>query len=80
MFGFSHVTFAEDELKHTSDEYICVSCISCWTDSACIVKHAFINHIVYLCLYCDNWVKEKLEVLDVYWNLFDEKGNLISDV
>jgi hypothetical protein len=43
-------------------------------------KHVIRDHIVYFCLNCDNWVKDKTKVLDNNWTMFDGSGNLRYDV
>ena len=83
---FLHVTLVRDDGKATieynvdDEEFNCVSCKDCWTDKMCVVEHTQNNHMVYFCLNCNDWVKNKSAVLDPNWALLDEGGNLRSNL
>jgi hypothetical protein len=83
---FLHETLAQRDGKVDSNErqevqdYKCIGCERVWTDSRCIVEHIVSNQLVYFCLNCDDWVRDKMKVLDANWSLFDDRGNLRNDV
>jgi hypothetical protein len=67
-----------EESKETV--FKCASCKDCWADKKCVVKHNLNHYMVYFCLNCDEWVKNKSEVFDPFWTLLDERGTLKSDL
>ena len=82
---FLHETPAKDDQTQISEKeemesFRCVGCKCNWMNKSCVVKHVISNHIVYFCLNCEDWVKDKSKVLDNYWTMFDGSGNLRYDV
>ena len=74
-----HVTVA-DEKREILDNFECASCKYTWQDEECVVEHIIENMRTYFCLNCDDWVKQKTNVLKVGWTLLDEDGHLRADV
>ena len=66
--------------KEEPENFKCVGCKCDWSNKSCVVKHVIGDHIVYFCLNCEDWVKDKSKVLDRNWTMFDERGNLRYDV
>ena len=83
---FLHVTLVHDDGKTIAqnkvneEEYKCASCKDCWTDKRCVVEHTQNNHVMYFCLNCNDWVRNKSAVLDPNWTLLDRSGNLRSNL
>ena len=83
---FLHVTLAQHDGKVTVEskveetEFKCASCKDAWTDKNCVVEHKLNNHVMYLCLNCDDWIQDKTKVLDQNFTLLDERGNLRRDL
>ena len=73
---FLHETPAKSDQTHISenDEMESCRCVGCkcnWTNKCCVIKHVISGHIVYFCLNCEDWVKDKTKVLDNNWTMFD---------
>ena len=82
---FLHETLAKEDQnmiaeKEEPENFKCVGCKCDWSNKSCVVKHVIGDHIVYFCLNCEDWVKDKSKVLDRNWTMFDERGNLRYDV
>ena len=66
--------------RQNPQEFTCISCKCVWMDRNCVVEHFVQNMKLYFCLNCDDWVRNKTEVLQPGWTLHDEAGNLRMDV
>ena len=75
-------TDVKDDIEDKQDamKFECVGCKDYWTQKNCVVEHEIKNHVVYFCLNCDEWIRDKTKVLDENWSLKDEWGNLRRDV
>ena len=49
-------------------------------DKRCVTEHTIYNHVMYFCLNCNDWVKNKSAVLEPNWTLMDERVNLRSNL
>ena len=63
-----------------NQSYECVSCRCVWTDKTCVKEHIVQNMKKYFCLNCDDWVKNKGNVLQPGWTLLDEAGYPRMDI
>ena len=70
---FLHATLVHDdrkarmESKVDEEEFKCASCKDCWKDKRFVAEHSMNNHVMYFCLDCNDWVKNKSAVLDPNW-------------
>ena len=69
---YLHVQLSSETEMNQS--YECVSCRCVWTDKTCVKEHIVQNMKKYFCLNCDDWVKNKGNVLQPGWTLLDEAG------
>ena len=60
--------------------YKCESCKSSWNDKSYVVDHVIRNMNIFLCLNCNDWIRDKEAVLDQGWTLLDEAGFLRYDI
>ena len=72
----------EEDGCNTSDgkQFSCVGCKTVWGDENCVVEHNIKNTQTFFCLNCEDWIKNKVNVLDAGWSLFDQFGYLRNDV
>ena len=57
----------------------CVSCKDVWDDERCMVEHIIQNTGTFVCLNCDEWIRNKSKVLEEGWTLLDGFGPLRMD-
>ena len=67
-------------VTESNQRYTCISCKCTWTDKTCVKEHIVQNMKKFFCLNCDDWVKNKGNVLQPGWTLLDEAGYLRLDV
>ena len=75
---YLHVKLSSEAERNQS--YECISCKCVWTDKTCVKEHFVQNMKKFFCLNCDDWVKNKGNVLQPGWTLLDEAGYLRMDV
>ena len=74
---FSHDTRVCGDGKSLAIEsFKCVGCKCEYKEERFVVKHLIKDTEIFFCLNCEDWVKEKQNVLEPGWSLFDEDGNL----
>ena len=78
---YSHDTLAFDGQnknahKNESKTYACLSCKSEWKESNCVVQHIIQEKELNFCLNCEDWVKNKQNIPNEGWSLFDQDGKL----
>ena len=79
LLQWQDVTLVRSE-KEEEIHFKCFSCKNMWSNKEFVVKHNILNHEIYSCLNCDDWVKDKSRVMDANWSLNDQNGDLRSDV
>ena len=80
---FLHVTHAGDDQKentHKVKGYECGGCKSIFPQANYVVKHEIKNTEVLFCLNCNDWIRDKEQVLNKDWTLFDINGDLRRDI
>ena len=75
---FSHDTLSfngKNVNDHTnkSKNYACISC-----KSECLVQDIIQDKEVNCCLNCEDWAKNKQNVINEEWSLFDQDGDLLN--
>ena len=78
---YLHTGHEEDGCNTSSGkQFSCVGCKTVWEDENCVVGHNVKNTQTFFCLNCEDWIKNKVNVLDAGWSLFDQFGYLRNDV
>ena len=79
---YLHDTLARDDVQQNQAHkiYPCAGCKNCYDDATCIVQHVVQNTAFYLCLNCEDWIRNKEMVINPGWSLFDGNGDLRRDV
>ena len=78
---YLHTGHEEDGCNTSSGkQFSCVGCKTVWEDENCVVGHNIKNTQTFFCLNCEDWIKNKVNVLDAGWSLFDQFGYLRNDV
>ena len=68
--------FLHDTLACGYVDLTCISCKNNYIDETCVVG----NTCVFLCLNCDGWIQRKEHILNPGWSLYDNWGQLRSDI
>jgi hypothetical protein len=66
--GKFNVKYKVEDLK-----FKCAGCQDYCTSSNCIVENRMNSQILYFCLNCDEWIKDKSKVLDKNWTFLEER-------
>ena len=61
-----------------SRNYKYEGCKTFWPQRKCVVDHLIQNTEVYFCLNCEDWIKDKTNVVKNDW--LDQSGRLRTDV
>ena len=79
---YLHVTLARDDEQRnkTHKSFPCAGCKNCYDDISCVVQYRMNNIAFNLCLNCESWIQHKDKVLTPGWTMFDQNGDLRSDV
>ena len=64
----------------TNDSFKCSSCLDTWKDRTCVKEHLIENRVVYFCLNCDDWIRDKSGVFRQGWTLLDDQGYLRTGI
>ena len=63
-----------------SQNYKCSGCKDVWGNRECVVEHILSNTRTFFCLNCNDWIKNKISVLEPGWTLLDEAGCLRTEI
>ena len=78
---YLHVTLAsDDEQVKAHKRFPCAGCKNCYDDETCVVHHIVNSAEFFLCLNCEDWIRQKDLIINPGWSLFDHNGDLRTDV
>ena len=79
---YLHVTLASDDDQQDKalKKFPCAGCKNSYGDVESVVRHVENHTAFYLCLNCDDWIKRKDMVIYQGWTLFNQNGELRTDV
>ena len=68
--AYLHDTHANNKV------FKCEGCQDVWDDRTHVIENIINNQVVYFCLNCNEWIKDKIRVFDEGWTLLDTDGYL----
>ena len=71
---------SEKYIAAVRKSFKCEGCKAVWEDEKLVVGHIIQNTQTFFCLNCEDWIKNKENVLSEGWTMFDDSGNLRDDV